>query len=56
MEDVANCFNQFFVNVRPGLAGKIPDPETSEEHFNKLREILAQCFSGQWMRNKYWKL
>lgn len=38
MEDVANCFNQFFVNVRPGLAGKIPDPETSEEHFNKLIE------------------
>lgn len=36
MDVVANSFNQFFVNVGPDLAGKIPDHGTSEENLEKL--------------------
>lgn len=38
MDEVANSFNQFFVNVGPDLAGKIPDSGSSEDHCNKLIE------------------
>lgn len=37
MDDLWNSFNQFFVNVGSDLAGKIPDPGTSEDHCNKLQ-------------------
>ena len=38
MDDVANSFNQFFVNVGPELAEKIPDPGTSGEDYSTLLE------------------
>ena len=38
MDDVANKFNDFFVNVGPDLAGRIPDPGTSGEHLDTLLE------------------
>ena len=38
MDDVDNSFNQFFVNVGPELAERIPDPGTSGEDYDKLLE------------------
>lgn len=38
VNNVANNFNQFFVNVGPDLAGKIPDPGTTGEHQDDVLE------------------
>ena len=38
MDDVANSFNKFFINVGPELAEKIPDPGTSGESYDRSLE------------------
>lgn len=39
MDEVANSFNQFFVNVGPDLARRIPNPGPQGEHMGKLGKI-----------------
>lgn len=36
MDEVADSFNNFFVNIGPELAGKIPDTRSDGEHMGKL--------------------
>ena len=49
IDDVANSFNQFFVNVGPEL-------DLVKVMINYWREIPTQCFSKQQRRKIYWIL
>lgn len=54
MNDIAKIFNEFFVNVGPDLARKIPDPGTYGKHLSERNS--CSLFFKAVDEKEYWIL